>query len=426
MTTDYVEDEVSVAEPEPPATRWEARALDLGPIADRPERGGIVLAAFIALLLPLIIAGAVLLPGSDSLDSDSDGNVLESTGLDGITISPSLGDDAPATSTAEDDGDAIETEVGGTIEVDTADAGDQDETVEGDVGTEPEGAGAADDSGASDPTPTTPTTSPSTAASVSPTTATTEVTASTEPPTTSTPATTEPPTSAPSSTTEVPVTTTVAPTTTVPVTTLPPDDDPDPPAFIGRVEIGQIGETFVRYYFTAESTTAYAAVVRDENGIVATTTGTAVGGEEVSKSANGLTPGTDYTVRVRLLGPPESASTAVPFRTSGGSPPPAEEPVEIENLRIVSVTSTQATVNYETNICANGSFVVREVGGDVVGRNGGQADGCTTRHLAVPGFWTPPLEPDTSYVLEVTVEADGQGRGDGNEATEIILFTTEG
>ncbi len=182
----------------------------------------------------------------------------------------------------------------------------------------------------------------------------------------------------------------------------------------------------MRYRFTAETTTAYAAVVRDQDGIVATTTGTAVGGEEVSKSANGLTPGTDYTVRVTLLGPPEATSVAVPFRTSGGTPDPAEEPVEILDVEIGEVDETQFVVTYRTNICANGSFVVRRLGGPVVGRNGGQADGCTTRHLAIPGFWTPELEPGVTYLLTISAEADGQGRGKGNVATTSIVVTTAG
>ncbi|MGI9624171.1 MAG: hypothetical protein ACR2PK_15150, partial [Acidimicrobiales bacterium] len=74
----------------------------------------------------------------------------------------------------------------------------------------------------------------------------------------------------------------------------------------------------------------------------------------------------------------------------------------------------------------NGSFVIREQGGAVVGSNAGQPDGCTTRHLGIPGFWTPKLKPNTTYVITVTVEANGQGKGNGNTATKNLTVTTSG
>ena len=90
MTTDFVEDQISVSAPEPETTRWEARPVDLA-VTSEPrerERGGIILAAFVALLLPLIVAGVILLPGASSSETDSTSNELESIGLDGIAVTP--------------------------------------------------------------------------------------------------------------------------------------------------------------------------------------------------------------------------------------------------------------------------------------------------------------------------------------------------
>ncbi len=439
MTTDFVEDQVSVSPPEPEdeTTRWEARPGDVA-LTSEPqerERGGIILAAFVALFVPLIVAGAILIPGASSSEADSTGNELESIGLDGITVAPT-----PTTATTgeqEDDADPS-TEVAGGVEIDEgADPADQqavesakDETVVSDADSSVSETASSIASSPpfdqqSNPTPQpTPTPSPA----VTPTTVTpvAEPSASSDP-STAAPTSATPTTAAPTPTTVIPTTavSTTASTAAAPTTTRAPDEQPDPTAFSQRVEIGQITDTSVRYRFTAAVTSSYVAVVRDDEGIVATSTGTAVGGEEEVKSALGLMPGTDYTIRVRLLGPPEVSSVPVPFRTSGGSPAPAEVDVEVLDVTVVEVQSTRFVVNYSTNICANGSFVIREVGGTVVGRNNGQDDGCTTRHLAVPGFWTPALEPDTTYVLVIRVEADGQGRGDGNEASRTLTVTTQ-
>jgi len=437
MTTDFVEDHVSVSAPTPESgsetTRWQARPVDLSlePEPEERERGGIILAALVALLLPLIIAGAVLIPDSSTTDDGSGSNELESIGLDGITVAP----DRPSSNSDETDpaGEPEPaTEVAAIVETDETEAavpsddeapGSDSDTSAG-LGVAPvsdTGAtttGAAPTTGAPAPAPTVRPGATSTPASATPEVGPSSSTAPTTAAPTSVPPTTASPTTAPTPTT----TPTVAPTTVVP-TTMPPEE-PDPTAFSQRVEIGQITDTSVRYRFTAEATSSYVAVIRDDVGIVATSTGTAVGGEDEVKSALGLTPGTDYTIRVRLLGPPEVSSAPVPFRTSGGSPDQAEVDVAIMDLTVVEVESTRFLVNYATNICANGSFVIREVGGSVVGRNSGQDDGCTTRHLAIPGFWTPALKPDTTYILEITVEADGQGRGDGNTASRTLTVTT--
>ena len=117
-------------------------------------------------------------------------------------------------------------------------------------------------------------------------------------------------------------------------------------------------------------------------------------------------------------------STAVAFRTSGAIANPVDQQVVLQNLRLESTEATRFQVNYESNICANGSFVIRDLAGAVVGSNSGQAAGCTNRHLAVPGFWTPALSPNTTYVITVTVEADGQGQGNGNTASQSLTVTT--
>jgi len=167
--------------------------------------------------------------------------------------------------------------------------------------------------------------------------------------------------------------------------------------------------------------------VRSGATVISSKSGGAQANQLVNETVKGLTPGTDYTVQVTLNGPPSADSPRVAFRTSGGADPaPAEESVAVQGLRLVSTTATRFEVNYESNICANGSFVIREQGGGTVGSNSGQASGCTTRHLAIPGFWTPTLTPNTTYVITVTVEANGAGKGNGNTASQSLTVTTSG
>lgn len=228
------------------------------------------------------------------------------------------------------------------------------------------------------------------------------------------------------STTAAPTTTSTTTTTRAPTTTtsVPPRD---PVAFSQRVDIGELGDTFVRYRFTADRTSSYTAVLRRDGAIESTTAGTANEGEQVNARFDGLLPGNDYSVQIVLAGPPEAVSAAVAFRTPGAAATAATAPVEVLDLRIADLGETRVELHYESNICANGSFTIVDAAGTLVGSNQGQAVGCTTRHLAIPGFWTPALEPGTSYTITVTVEADGRGLGGGNVAsTSLTLTTTEG
>ena len=245
-----------------------------------------------------------------------------------------------------------------------------------------------------------------------PTTTTTQAPATT---------TTEAPVTTTSTTTAAPTTTTAAPTTT---TTITRPVLVEPLEFSERIDIADISETSVSFRFTTSETVGYTATVRADNGATRTQTGTAFGGVIERLTVGGLTAGTDYSVQVTLNGTPAVSSTSVAVRTPGGGPAVVDEQVQVQNLRIDSVGSTRFQVNYESNVCANGSFVIRTVGGDFAGSNAGQPDGCTTRHLAVPGFWTPALAPNTTYVITVTVEANGQGQGNGNTATQSITVTT--
>ena len=269
------------------------------------------------------------------------------------------------------------------------------------------------------------TTSGTTAA---PTTTTAAPTTTTTPaPTTTTAAPTTTTTAAPTTTTAAPTTTTAAPTTTTaPVTTTTAPALTEPLEFQDRIDIGDIGETNVRFRFTTSANAPYIATIRSGNSVVTTRNGDASAGVLESVTVDGLTPGTDYSVQITLTGSPNVSSTTVAFRTSGGAPAATDERVALQNLRLVSNDSTRFEVNYESNICANGSFTIRDLGGSVVGSNAGQADGCTTRHLAIPGFWTPALQAGTTYVITVTVEANGQGQGAGNTASESLTVTTAG
>ncbi len=225
-----------------------------------------------------------------------------------------------------------------------------------------------------------------------------------------------------------PVLTTAVPATTTTTTTTTTTQAPRPTTsleFEERIDIGDIGTDNVRFRFTSSATTSYVATVSSGSQVVKTHNGTATGGVLEGVTISGLTPGTDYTVEVTLTGgDTDSSSSAVSFRTSGGETPQQTDQVQLLNLRLVSTSSTRFEVNYDSNICANGSFVIRDLNGNVVGSNAGQPDGCTTRHLAVPGFWTPALTPNTTYVITLTVEANGQGLGAGNTATQSLTVTT--
>ena len=195
------------------------------------------------------------------------------------------------------------------------------------------------------------------------------------------------------------------------------------PAFVGTIEIGDLDETFVKYRFRSDTTTTYTAVVKQGGSTVASASGTATANQLVNITANGLSADTDYTIQVTLAGSPSATDTAT-IRTPGGTPPVTTTPVQLLNLRITELGSTRVQLNYESNVCANGSFVISKSGGGQVGSNAGQADGCGTNHLAIPGFWTNALEPNTTYTITITVEANGRGQGNGNTDTKSLTFTT--
>jgi hypothetical protein len=199
----------------------------------------------------------------------------------------------------------------------------------------------------------------------------------------------------------------------------------EPAEFKSRIDIGALGDTFVRFRFTPKTTTSFEAILRTNRVVVSRVSGTAVGGERHDVSVDGLKPGTDYTIQVTLSGPPEAKSPAVSFRTSGGvAPPPADKAVEFTEVAVVDLDRTRFQINYASNICANGSFVIRDSAGTIVGRNAGQDSGCLRRHLAVPGFWTPALTPGETYRITLTLEANGQGNGGGNTMSRSVTVTT--
>lgn len=212
--------------------------------------------------------------------------------------------------------------------------------------------------------------------------------------------------------------------TTRTITVAAPAPSPSP-EFVGSIEIGDIGTTFVRYRFTSDTTVSYTAVVKSGGTTVATSSGTASANQLVSVTANGLSAGNDYTIQVTLSGSPSTTATAS-VRTPGGTTTTTATAVQLLNLRVTDLQSTRVQLNYESNVCANGSFVISESGVGQVGSNSGQADGCGTNHLAIPGFWTTALKPNTTYTITVTVEANGRGNGNGNTASKSLTFTTAG
>lgn len=370
--------------------------------AQRGERAGLYLAAVVALAVPSLIVLALFLPtGSPLARVDLDDAARNQAELDSVNVTA-------ASETQSSDG--VPVVVGG--------AGQAQGDVTIDIG-EPAGviadvqvAGPTDSSAIPDP--------PRQETSV----ATTVTAATVAPNTTVTPTTVTPTTVAPN--------TTVAPTTTEATTTTTtvaeePDPDIDPPAFAQRVDIGRIGETTLQFRFMSAEDSDYTTTIRSGSDVVVRTSGDARANALINELVQDLNPGTSYSVQVELAGQPSAQSPRVAFRTAGGETVDAvDEQAEVQNLRLEQVDETRFEVRYESNICANGSFVIREQAGAVVGRNSGQASGCTTRHLGIPGFWTAPLEPNTTYVIIVQVEAGGAGRGDGNVASRSLTVTTTG
>lgn len=239
-----------------------------------------------------------------------------------------------------------------------------------------------------------------------------------------------------STTSEPPETTTTAPPSTSPPSTLEVNPAADglevlPPELLTDIEFAQIGETFVRFRVQSSAETAFTAVVTRDGETVATEEGLLDADEVRVARVEGLEPGTVYSVQATLIGPPAVESSVALFRTPGSTPDPAvdalTDQVEIEGLQVSRLAHDQIQFDYSSNVCANGSFIiVEQATGEEVGRNNGLPDGCVSRHLGVPGLWTPPLTPETTYVILVSLEANGANRGrpTGNTATESLVVTT--
>ena len=403
----------------------------------RDEKAGIYLSAIIAFLLPTIIVAAFFLSSSSSEDgSTRTDSVSPSTGLEridvndttlavggddtdtevaGVSVERDADDVAPSADSdgaeasaeaTEDsrDGDAPagdEVQIAGPVSSDAPDEAIEPGPDTDASSTVPDESTAVDETQPSSSDDSTGTTQPSTTTIEAPAD---EASPSTTPTTAAAPATT-------------------STTSTTTTTTLP---DAEPAEFSQRIDVGRIGDTTLAMRFMTSSDSRYTVIVRTDGTLVKSKSGEAVGGRLVNELVTGLTPGTDYTVHVVLAGSPPVVSRTVTFRTSGGEPEPATDTIELLNPRVVDLQSTRFELNYESNICANGSFVIREQGGAVVGRNSGQAAGCTTRHLAIPGYWTAALQPNTTYVITVTVEANGAGQGNGNTASTSVTVTTAG
>ena len=193
-----------------------------------------------------------------------------------------------------------------------------------------------------------------------------------------------------------------------------------------RITIRTIGDTMLRFSFGPDVASEYTATISNASGVATTLTGEAQSGQLVDETVEGLEPGTVYQVDVALSGDTEVQLAPVTIRTSGGEPAePATEQVTISEVDVVDVRSERFQLSYNSNICANASFEIRNLGGEVVGSNAGLEAGCGTSHHAVPGFWTEALESGTTYEVEIQVEADGAGLGNGNIATETLTVTTE-
>ena len=236
-----------------------------------------------------------------------------------------------------------------------------------------------------------------------------------------------------SSTTTAPASdlTTASPPSTIGAT-IADDGDVAAPTLTMDVEVAQLGDTFIRFRFRSSEPTPYTTTVSDQQGnVVGSTDGVLAAGEILTERVEGLAPGTVYSAQAFLIGPPAIESSQVLFRTTGAIEDVQADaqtaPVVMSNLRIAELGSTHFQFDYLSNVCANGSFrIVEQATGVEVGLNNGHPNGCVDKHLGVPGRWTPPLEPETTYVVTVTLEANGElrGRPYGNVVTESLVVTT--
>lgn len=238
-------------------------------------------------------------------------------------------------------------------------------------------------------------------------------------------------TSTTTTTTEAPQSVPASPPSTIEAT-IADEGELAAPDLTMDVEVAQLGDTFIRFRFRSSEPTAYTTTVTDQEGnVVGQTDGLLTAGQVKTERVEGLEAGTLYSARATLIGPPAVESSAVLFRTTGAEPSPADDaataPVEIRSLRISELEPFHFQFDYLSNVCANGSFVViKQETGEEVGHNNGHPNGCVGKHLGVPGRWTPPLEPSTTYVVVLTLEANGEFRGRqyGNAVTESFEVTT--
>ncbi len=222
------------------------------------------------------------------------------------------------------------------------------------------------------------------------------------------------------------------------------EDSQTPQVNITSIELGEIGPTHFQFdYFTDQCANGSFVIIEQATG---EEVGRNNGGPESCVDRSLGVPGvwtppleaeTTYVVTVTAEAngtnrgrPYGNADTETLVVTTPPRPipdDPAERtvpPVEFSSVEVMETSTTTVRVDYTTNVCTNGSFVVREVGGSEVGRHPGTPQGCTTNHSAIAGLWTEQLSPDTDYVIVLTAEADGAGQGLGNIATESIDVQT--
>lgn len=428
---------------------------------DSAERGGLYLAAFAAFTLPALIVLAAYLPSSPvSLAGGDDGDrVLDALEIDTSSVLTTT----TTSSVLQLDAVALQNREDADREGTGADFEDR---LELGTPTETGGSDAPDRTGALFSVETSPTTTsrvPTLVGVIPPPNGqvvpVTPISAAAVTPATSTTVASTPPTSdstqAPSSTPDAQTTPTAAPTTAaplVPIPAIPPVElapippieiapippvviDPIPPVeiapiepivavpkFSQAVEIGSIDAQVVRLRFASDIGASYRVTATANGNAAATVNGQAQAGKTEFVTLSGLQGGTAYNITVVLDN--ETSSGIVAVRTPGGQVALATDQVKILGLGTTATGRTWVQANYQSNICANGSFVIRDLAGNRVGSNAGQADGCTTQHLAVPGKWTAALLPGTSYDLTITVEANGSGLGGGNAQSTTIRIRT--
>ncbi len=206
-------------------------------------------------------------------------------------------------------------------------------------------------------------------------------------------------------------------------TVAPPADASNELDFAASAEIVEVGLDTVTVRFASTQDTAYNVSVRGDDGVVATSSGQVIAGEDISVVLDSLEPATGYSIDVTLIGPPTKQASLPEFRTLADPSDPLsfDVPIEILSLRHGEGDDRDVVV-VETNVCALASLAVLDAENQTeLGRSTANADCFTTHEFRIADL-DVDLGPRTSVLVIVEVEELGPSGPSGNITTRSLLI----